>query len=98
MTKKKTQALLTVRDIKDFIIQSMKLVAPRLYTAKGLAKLLDVNQHTIRQWYERGMPYVFKPGKLHRFYNIYEVKEWLSRNPKYKKHLDLLESRYDELA
>lgn len=72
------QALLTVEDVKKFIIEGMK--RDRSLTRKELAEELNISLQYLDKCVKRGMPWF---GKVTRKkFILSDVKKWFIDNPR----------------
>ena len=70
------QALLTEKDIKNFIDESIN--GKRALNTEDLMSYFGVTRPVIWEYVNRGMPYILKGKK--KYYIIAKVKKWIREN------------------
>jgi len=73
------KALLTVNDVKAFIMEAITLQkADRILTRKELIKELNLNQHSYEKYIQMGMPWTGKATR--KKHVLSHVKTWFIAN------------------
>ena len=70
------QALLTVEDVKTFIIDALK--RDQIFTRKELAEHLNITLYSLDKYIQEGLPWFGK--RTRKQFVLSDVQKWLIKN------------------